>query len=433
MRVAEPEAQIRARVNSGESFAWLAGAAVTIALTLAYFLLYWNRFVGLRSGDWMFSLGVDVLAGKLPCRDYFCSSPPLTVFKSALVLKLFGAKLIVLRGFAVFERTVLATILYFWLARLFRPAVASMAAIVAIVLSAADYADTFVSYSHDTILWTVASGLCASLALDATSFSRIGRVAAFSGFCAGMALCTKQSIGGGAIVGIPIVAAFLLLRLKGWRQAAAFFAAYLGGCAIPIGIFLAWLASLGIVGSFLQQVFVRGPAAKNLGGTQYIRRVILVAEHYAVPLIMALVSIPFLWRAVLRSGRIGSTRSERPANQLALTFLLASLSIAAGAILSYRGAANLPFFVKPTMYVVLIASPLLGIYYGLLRRPISGRQAHYCLLASVSFIVAFTVSLSWPAYETMLFPGIGFLFAAGIRRRVPWGDGSVCASLRCCC
>jgi hypothetical protein len=149
--------------------------------------------------------------------------------------------------------------------------------------------------------------------------------------------------------------------------------------------------------------------------------VILVAGIYAVPLIMALVAIPFLWRAVLRSDRVGSPRSERPSNQLVLTFLMASLSIAAGAILSYRGAPNLPFFVKSSMYVVLIASPVLGIYYGLLRWPISTRQAHYCLFASVSFIVAFTVSLSWPAYETMLLPGIGFLFAAAIEKAGPVG------------
>ena len=176
----------------------LAGAVVTAAITLSFFLLYWNRFVALRSGDWLFSLALAFLDGKVPCRDYFCSSPPLSILKSALVLKLFGARLIVLRAFAVFERVVLASVLYFWLARLFRPAVASMAAIVAIILSAGDIADTFTSYSHDAILWTVAAGFSASFALDGRRPRTLAVLGALSGVCAGLALCTKQSIGGGA-------------------------------------------------------------------------------------------------------------------------------------------------------------------------------------------------------------------------------------------
>ena len=140
-------------------------------------------------------------------------SPPLSILKSALVLKLFGARLIVLRAFAVFERVVLASVLYFWLARLFRPAVASMAAIVAIILSAGDIADTFTSYSHDAIL-DCAAGFSASFALDGRRPRTLAVLGALSGVCAGLALCTKQSIGGGTVAGLPVVCAVLLWRRK---------------------------------------------------------------------------------------------------------------------------------------------------------------------------------------------------------------------------
>lgn len=394
----------------------LAGAVVTAAITLSFFLLYWNRFVALRSGDWLFSFGMALLDGKVPCRDYFCTSPPLSILKSALVLKLFGAKLIVLRAFAVFERVLLASILYFWLARFFRPATASLAAVVAIIVASGDVADTFTSYSHDAILWTVAAGFCASFALDGRRARALLGIGALTGLCTGLALCTKQSIGGGAFGGIPVVCAVLLWRRDGLRQAAMFLAGYAGGCVIPTGALLAWLASLGTAGSFLTGAFVRGPAAKNLGGNQFLLRSLAVAAQYWRPAILAFVTLPFIWKVTRKSDDAEMRGATNSFTGMIMTLIVSAAAIATGAILAYRGTGALPLLVKAAIYSVYIGCPALGIYYGwrLLQSSLSRRQAQYCLLAAVSFFVAFTVSLSWPAYETMLLPGAGFLVAAAM-------------------
>ena len=52
---------------------------VTALVTLCFFLLFWNRFLGLRSGDGGFTGGVYFLEGILPYRDYYCPVPPLFV------------------------------------------------------------------------------------------------------------------------------------------------------------------------------------------------------------------------------------------------------------------------------------------------------------------------------------------------------------------
>jgi hypothetical protein len=379
-------------------------------------MLFWNRFVALRSGDWSFSLGVALLQGKLPYRDYFCAAPPLHFMKSALILKIFGQKLIVLRGFAVFERTVLALILYSWLARFFRAGPAALAAIVAIIVSAGDMADPLSSYNHDAILWTIAAGFSASFALDPGRRRIIVPLAALSGICASLALCTKQTIGLGAVAGIPIACAALLWRIGGARRAAVFLAGFVAGCAIPIAILFASLAKMGLAGEFVRQAFVRGPAAKNMGGFQFPLRVIRAAIRYWPATILGLAAVPLLWKAVRRSGVGPGNNPANPLRELLSILLVSGASVAAGAILAYRGVALLPLLTKAAIYFVFIACPSLGIYYAylVLRNSISQRQAQHCLLAAVSFIVAFMLSMSWPAFEAMVIPGLGFLVAAAI-------------------
>ena len=52
--------------------------ALLFLLALVFFLSYFNRFVGFRSGDGEFSGGIGILAHRLPYRDYYTAGPPLT-------------------------------------------------------------------------------------------------------------------------------------------------------------------------------------------------------------------------------------------------------------------------------------------------------------------------------------------------------------------
>jgi hypothetical protein len=69
---------------------------------------------------------------------------------------------------------------------------------------------------------------------------------------------------------------------------------------------------------------------------------------------------------------------------------------------------------KPTIYISLVGSGLLVVYYVwrcCVRGSISGRQSQFALLATVSFVIAFMLSLSYPAFEAMSIPGLGLFLA----------------------
>src|SRR3954447_6202125 len=110
--------------------------------------------------------------GKLPYRDAYSAGPPLNMFKSAVLLKLFGQELIVSRIFGVVARLVMAGVLFQWLRQLFPPVECLIATVVTIILSAGDRTDPVASYNHDTILWGMLCGVAASIVLAEERRSR---------------------------------------------------------------------------------------------------------------------------------------------------------------------------------------------------------------------------------------------------------------------
>ncbi len=93
--------------------------AVLLIAVGAFFLTYFNRFAGLRSGNGEYTAGVAFLSGQMPYRDYFTTAPPLNLLKSALLLKVFGTALIVSRTAGVAERLLIAAVLFGWLRQMF--------------------------------------------------------------------------------------------------------------------------------------------------------------------------------------------------------------------------------------------------------------------------------------------------------------------------
>jgi hypothetical protein len=322
--------------------------------------------------------------------------------------------MIAVRGLGVFVRVLLAGILYAWLAKYFRTGTAAVAALTTIVVSAGDAADPLNSYNHETILWTVAAGFLASFALDGRSSTKIAMFAGLSGIFAALALCTKQTIGLGAVVAIPVTCVILLARLDGFPKATSFAAGFVSGCAVPIGALFLWLAHNGLVATFLQQLFVRGPAAKDVDGTHFLMRALYVAVGM-LPSVIVGVAAWIVLRKAARQSDIGANSADTNSlRELFAIFVLGGVAIAGGAF--FAGALWNQLLVLPTaaIYFVYVGCVWLGIRYGrmALMSSISRRQAQYCLFAGVSFVICFMLSLSWPAGDDMVIPGLAFLMAA---------------------
>lgn len=395
----------------------LAGALVTAIVTVAYLVLFWNRFLGLRSGAGEFAGGSWLLEGYLPYRDFFCPTTTLTAFKSAAILAVLGKAVIVTRAFAVFERVLLGLLVYFWLTRMFRVGHAVVAALVTIVVASGDIADPLASYNHDTILLAVAAGFFASVLLYRRRDTRsIALFALLCGACAGLSFLSKQTIGALATASIVVILSLWLLRQDGVRKALIFFAGFCAGWAAMAGLFLLWLARLGILYDFFRQVFVQGPAAKAAHLADFLNREIFVGNMYRPQIIGALVLLLISWRAFHRSELKKKEEQNGESSRFLIWVLLVGLaSVYVGALASYHALGPVgPTILKPVVYLTLFGSAVQTLYFGvlLLRGRLSPRQAQFCVYAAISFAVAASLSLSYPVFEAMIVPGLGLLVAA---------------------
>jgi hypothetical protein len=327
-------------------------------------------------------------------------------------MSVWGDKPIVPRAFALFERSVLALILYFWLVRLFRPSHAALAAITGMILSAGDFADPLASYNHDTILWTMVSGFLASFALDSRSSRALKIFPFFSGVAAGLSIASKQTIGAGSTVAIPIVCGLFLWHFAGFRRALRFIATFAVGWLLPALAILGWMAKSGLVGLFIHQAFVSGPAAKSLHGNSYLGRSVDVGMVLLPSVVLGCIGLLFLVAPFQRSGTLEHIRRDSKIT-LWRVLLLCGFTLLLGYFGARLNIAVLVWVVKSTIYLTLFGSLAAGIYcgYKLARSQATVRHAQYCLFAAVSFVVASMLSLSWPAFEAMVLPGLGFFIA----------------------
>ena len=437
-RSKEASASAPAAAGLPES-AWrpFAAHAVLLLLTAAFFATWFNRFAGLRSGDGEFTGGMALLAGRLPYRDYFTAGPPLNTMKSALLLWIFGPMLIVNRVTGVVERLILASILFRWLRQVVSPAQALVATLLAMVLSAGDRTDPIASYNHDCILWAMAGGLAASLALERTSSARrLALLAVGSGLCAVLSLLTKQTVGAGVVACLWLLPAVLLHDRPGRRM--SWVAAFGAGAALPLLLAGAVLQHFRVLGAALRMLFVTGPSAKAGHAGDFVVRTALVGRDN-----LGWIALGIFWAVLawgpMRRGLAGSAERLEPSRWPTMQWLV-RLGLAGVSLLALAEALRrLPALHDASKSVVYATEILLTLMLGWLcrswLRPTSRAPAasaapaatHVILLTAMSIAVALLLSLSWPAFEAMLLPGTGLAAAlvlagsAGRQRRITYG------------
>jgi hypothetical protein len=402
------------------------GAFAVVATTGFFLLLYWNHFVGLKYGAGHIVVSSWLLRGILPYKDYFAPMPFFSILANAGVLALFGKSYIVVRVFAVFIRIAIALVVYFWLRQMFRPSHAALAASLTAILGSCDITDPLDSYNHQAILLSILSGLAASFALDPNKTSKsLTVLGIFSGVCAALCFFTKQTVGFGTTIVIPVVVAVLLSRLASFSKAKPFLLGYCAGWGLSSAMLILWLIQNGIWQNFIQQIFVKGPAAKASHPTDLLFRFVYFTVRFSFVTFEAILAVVFTWFMVQRSAHKESllVESNRP---VVFVLMLGVFAVGLGAFAHW----HLPLWfqqgfdfiavavtTKIIMYLALFASFVQCLYYALLwlrRIHFSGRQAQFCLYAAISFIDAGMICLSYPAYEVMIIPGFGLILAAAL-------------------
>jgi len=421
--------------------------AVLLVLVGLCFLSYFNRFAGLRSGAGEYTAGVAFLAGRMPYRDYFTTAPPLNLLKSALLLKVFGEALIVSRAAGVVERLLIAAVLFRWLCQIFRRVPSLVASVVTVIVSAGDRTDPIASYNYDAIFYAMLSGLAASFVLRGDGRRwRWVLLAMLSGCFGALSILTKQTVGLGSACMVAAVMAVLLMRMEGIGKALRWMSAFGAGCLLPLAAVALALMRMKLLGPFLEMLFVKGPAAKAAHASEFAVRELRVGWDNFGWLMLGAFGLALGWRAIRRSlqwesgwGRsfegVRDGREEAGGGQAELrgaAYVLAAGLGTFGLGEMLRRLPALHDFSKGSVYFTFLAMTVLLAGYAV--KGFWGRwntrQAQCALLCAVSWSVAFTLSLSWPAFEAMVLPGLGLLVAAlleGVpRKRLPLVYGALC-------
>jgi hypothetical protein len=398
--------------------------AALAALSLLFFLPFFNRFAGLRSGDGEFVSGMALLAGHLPYRDYFTTAPPLSVLKSALLLTLFGKALIVSRIAGIAERLLIGLILLRWLAQLFRPWHALVATVVTIIVSSGDLTDPIASYNHDAVLFAMLAGLCASMALDRASGPKTVLLAVAAGSAAALSLLTKQTVGLGAVACVSLASTLLLVKLDGARRALVWGAGFCTGFTVPIAVAAFWLWRQHLLRGCLSMLFVAGPSAKAGHPGDFFIRQLLVAIDNPLWLLPALLGVWLGWRAMQR-GIHGTQHGPASWRERAIWISTAIAVLGGAEALAFTSLPVLNDTSKCCVYFVLIGLTIwLGTQVAWLGRGgLNLRMARGILFGVVAWSIAVMLSLSWPSFELMTLPGLAFLLAAaldGVGDRFRW-------------
>ncbi len=386
-----------------------------LVFSAAYFLLFFNRFAGLRSGDGEFGGGIAFLAGLRPYRDYFTAGPPLNALKSALELAAFGKLLIVSRILAVVERCLIAATLYVWLRKLFSRNAAWLGAVLTVVVSAGDHTDPLASYNHDAIFFAMLCGLVATYATEASSERKAVTLAAFAGIFGALSLLTKQTVGAFALLSVGLCGCLAEVRMRTLGRAARWGLAFVVGTLLPISAVAIYLWHLGALRACVQMMFVSGPRAKASHPLVFVSREIMIAGFYHWWLLLAVMAIGVSGRAlylgVLRENDIaGRSKVFLLSAGGALVLLMAKTVADHGTRMLLKDTG------KGAVYFVLLGTAFASVIG--LQQVLNSvgssqvRALQITLFSLLALAVAVSLSLSFPAFEAMALPGLGLLVAA---------------------
>lgn len=437
---------MKAAGRSGRAPVIIAGAIITVVVTALFLLLFWNRFLGLRSGDGFFSGAIGMLSSSgAPNRDGYGTAPPLFLLRTAAVLSIFGKTMIAIRGAGIVERLLLSLLLYGWLARFFKARNAALATIVTMVISTGDLSDSLSSYNHFTILLAMASGFVSSYALDENrTYRALFTLGCTAGVFSFLCLSSKQTIGLAITVAVPVVVGTCLIRLEGIRKAAA----YLGGFAVawltPCALLVAWLIRGGVLRTVLRQLFVTGPVAKFSHPIDFVTRALFVMSTMKWDVATGIAALLLCWGSVHRSSmKVHESDDASPLSMLGMGGVLLlgvsaiGLALIVPSTFRFTSLASSPIYladialhlIEPPIYIALFGSGLLIIFYlwFFLKKSLSRRQSQFLLFAAVSFCIAFTLWLSYPALESMTVPGLALFLAALLEHVGDWRKWAIYA------
>ena len=384
---------------------------VLVAACGGFVLLWWNRYLSptVGGGHEVF-VGREFWAGRLPYRDFYYAAPPAYALWCAAVVGVVGPFAIAFWAAAAVLRVAAAWVLYRWLLRVGPPPAAAAATLAAFVGSCADITDYVAWYNYYPAVWATLIGFCLSKRLEVPG-RRGGVWVVAAGGLLGVNFLTKQTAGAGVGLAAVAAAGYALWRARGPRAAVLDVAGMVGAAAVPCAAVLGWLWAVGAFPAYLDQVYLSGPASK--GG---------LLGSLARPFALTWELDGLRAAAVAAAGVVGVVTAARPGRGWAAPVAVAV--VAGAALLLVTGGYPKILLDDPrgpvdvAIYAAILGSAgvLAGAFAASVGRPgpVPVGVLHRGLMGAVAVSLAYSLGMSWPAFEPMLVPGLGVCSAVGL-------------------
>jgi hypothetical protein len=386
------------------------------AFVLAAVLPWWNHYIGVTNDAWHYFYGQQILAGKVPYRDFYLFVTPLGPLKNASLIALFGNHIIVPHIVAIVELMILAMVLVAWISRLFPEFETAVGVTTAMALYIFCMTSEALSGLHqEAVFFPVLAGWVASLAL---SRKRTGFFA-LAGMLAGMALLAKQTSGVATLACLGILLPILLWRLEGVPAATKATVSYASGAVIPLALVSMWLGRNGAMEAFVSDTFLRGSTSKGPLLGIILRPFFMIGREigYQLEVLLAIGCLGiFFWfsrRAEIKERSRESEVSAR--SRLLLFYATAVAAVLLGVTCSRFFSLQRPHvFFKTLPKDFLLFFGEIGCFALFLRSAwnfsrfgiISERQAQVMLLTGFGCGLAYLLGCSWVDYVPIVLPSL---------------------------
>jgi len=383
-------------------------AGFLAVFSLAFFSFWWNSIFPPSIGGELLHFELHS-RGQLPYRDFFQNVPPGCNFIGIAMGSLFGGKFLPFLALGVLIRTAATVCCFLLLRRAFRPTTAVFAAAVTLVVSSIDRADHPAFYNH-------LAGACVLFAATALTEALLRRkawagvlLAAVAGVFLGCSVLIKHTVGVAATLCLLFLLVLSLIRGKGGFRRYELGLGALAGLAVPLGGLWYWLGENGLTALFWEQLFHTGPASKG-GLSAFSRPLVSAVQHpqFGAPALagaLALVAAVIILRV-----RRADTEAATPSSTVVP--LCGGLALVAMLLVGFHVHAwSIHSIYLSLCYLVLLATALLSLrgIRDLYRAPLDDTATPVAFASAAGFSVAYSFSISWPAFEMMLFPGLALL------------------------
>ena len=384
-----------------------------------YVFFTYNRTFPVSEG-WYSNYAKLINNGKIPYKDFECLFPPLYMYIIALITKIFGYKLIVLRLVGMIIFISIGLIAYLIFTQVFSVFPSMVAAIISCLYLQSEVAQVYYDYIRFMDLSVYISiffllKYIREYSINHDTLKKWNKNLLLAGIFAAIAMLFKQS--SGTIYLLYILAFLTIFAILYTKKLGIYhWATSLLGTMAPILLLILYLLCTGTLNDFYQMVFVDALSAKGGGNESSILNLLFgwigrSANAFIQALSPILVLLVLIIAVIIIHHRCSTSKKI---NEFIPSFLFAVFMIL-GIGLCFFSPNICNFFASRFdanfIYVIFGVETILFLLSLILLLILKKDIILYFSLSSIIFVIGYAVTTSGGLAESQSALALGFIFA----------------------